>query len=214
MASTPSCTIPLSNHPNIVVLIAAAGTSSRMGKPKQLLPWGKTHLLGHCLITVHTLEGVNSVTVLGAHFDQISERIADLPTTILHHQQWEQGLGSSISFGIQYIRNHYATVGGVLILLADQPLLTKEFLTELIDRFEPGNEGIVATRYPDGHLGVPALFDVCYFDALSQLSQDRGAKSLIRAHPEKVDVVEGTHHVVDLDTEEDYLRWYRANHQS
>ncbi len=198
---------------NIAVLIPAAGASSRMGTPKQLLKWGATTLLGHTIETALQLKAQETVVVLGAHFRKIKEGIAAYECVILEHVNWESGLGSSIAFGMKHLLQTDLKVDGVLILLGDQPLIDAPYLQSMVKAFTPGEQQIVATAYGTQKCGVPALFDTLYFDELSVLSEDQGAKAIIERHTTSVLTLPAPPNSLDIDTPEDYERLYNANHQ-
>lgn len=185
-----------------------------MGSLKQLLPWANSHLIGHCIKKALSLNCAATIVVLGAHFDEIKQVISEGEVTVLHHEDWEHGLGSTISFGIKYIRKAYPNVDGVLVLMADQPLMDTEYLNEMISNFRPGTEQIIATRYHANRNGVPAVFDCSYFAELSELEHDKGAKDLIEKHSDKVIPQDAEGKTTDIDTPEDYRKLYEANHRS
>ncbi len=196
-----------------MVLIPAAGSSSRMGSPKQLFPWANSHLIGHCIQNALSLECLDTVVILGAHLDEIKEAISEDKVTVLHHEDWEHGLGSTISFGIKNIRKSHPNVEGVLVLMADQPLMDTLYLDEMISNFRPGMGQIIATRYHLKRNGVPALFDRSFFAELSDLKHDKGAKNLIEKHSDKVIPLDAEGKTADIDTPEDYRKLYEANHR-
>ena len=114
-------------------------------------------------------------------------------------------MGNSIAFGVKYIKNNYQ-VDGVLIVLADQPLINTNYLNEIIASFETNKNQIIATIYETGKLGVPALFDRCYFQELSTIEGDKGAKSMLEKYSSSVITIQLDTNVFDDDTEEDYKR--------
>ncbi|WP_083191598.1 nucleotidyltransferase family protein [Formosa haliotis] len=121
---------------NLKVIILAAGSSSRMGRPKQLLPWGNTTLLEHSLHTVLELESLETLVVLGANFNLIKEHIINYPVTILDNKTWQEGLGNSIAFAVNYICKSSEKVDAVLIVLADQPFIRPSYLKDMMASFQ------------------------------------------------------------------------------
>ena len=196
---------------NIVVLILAAGSSSRMGSPKQLLKWGTSTLLGHTIDTAKTLNHTEIFVILGANYHAIKLEIEHYPVQILLNEDWEDGLGKSIAFGVDHIINSKSNVDGILIMLADQPLITSAYLGNLTEKFKVGESQIIASSYKNGKQGVPVLFDRVYFEELSKLSDDKGAKALLQKHSEQVSALNAEHIVSDIDSLEDYERLYKAN---
>ncbi|HMC01970.1 MAG TPA: nucleotidyltransferase family protein [Flavobacteriaceae bacterium] len=202
----------MSDKLNIAILILAAGESKRMGTPKQLLKWKNTTLLGHTIQVSETLN-LKTFVVLGANFEEIKNSISSRSIQILNHENWKNGLGSSIAFGVDYIFKNELDIEAILIVLADQPLINSEYLNSMISVFEKGKNQIIASSYKDGKKGVPVLFDKIYFKELAQLSNDKGAKRLIEKYTDKVVLLNAESMVSDIDTLEDYNGLYQANHQ-
>jgi len=202
----------LSYQPKIAILILAAGNSSRMGEPKQLLPWKNTSLLNHAINTAVLLDNSKTFVVLGANYERITSKIQRDDISIIYNANWELGLGSSIAFGVRSIMTTDHKFDGVLIMLSDQPLIDFNYLEMLRSSFKPGTNQIIASTYETKKLGVPALFDTCYFEELSELSQDKGAKKVFSYHIENVTSFEARLLISDIDTMEDYKTLYSSNH--
>ena len=185
---------------NIAVLILAAGSSSRMGTPKQLLPWKHKTLIEHVIQT--SLKATTNVfAVLGANYESILNAIKDYPIQILKHKNWQDGLGSSIAFGVKHIKENFAAV---LVLLVDQPLINNAHITTLIEAYISKKSKIITTQYNKQKEGVPAIFDKLYFDELCKLNQDFGAKEIIDDN--ETYSIEASNKILDIDTKSDYER--------
>jgi molybdenum cofactor cytidylyltransferase len=186
----------------ISILILAAGASSRMkGKAKQLLPWKDTTLLGHAIVQAKKVS--DSVTVVyGANSEQIKSAI---PNTVesIQNSDWELGMGSSISKGVQHILKENASPNGILIMLVDQPLLDAPYLNQLKSGFEKDLSKITATAYGE-KVGAPAIFPKHLFLELTQLSGDVGARQIIKAHKKQISVLQPEGKEIDIDTIETY----------
>lgn len=197
----------MKQEPAIAIVVLAAGASERMGSPKQLLPWGETTLLGHCIS--QSLAAVPDVfVVLGAYYEQIKKEAARYPVTVLRNEGWAEGMGSSVAFAARHLLGESKKLDGILITLADQPLFDADYYHSVIGRFEAGNQNIVATSY-NGSPGVPALFDDSYLEELTRLNGDTGAKTLMAAHREMVTIVDAGGRTVDIDTPETYRELYQ-----
>lgn len=196
---------------NITLVILAAGASSRMGSPKQLLSWGNVNLITHAINNALGSNVGEVIVVLGANYDIIFQEISHLPVTIVFNNQWEFGLGSSIASAIDYLNNQEEKPNGVLITLADQPLVTSEHINELILNFSPGTNQIIATSYSNRKQGVPVLFDSHYFKTLSQIDGDLGAKSILKENKAFVKSLNLSFRNIDLDTLEDYKTVHALN---
>lgn len=196
----------------IAILILAAGGSSRMGTPKQLLKWKDSNLLDQTISKAIQLKSEEVIVVLGAKSDKIIPKIDQNKVSILINQNWELGLGSSISEGIKFIQMSYPDITGILVMLSDQPLIELDHYLTLIDVFTSESRQIIATKYNDGKLGVPALFDSFYLNDLSELNSETGAKQLLIKYSKNVQSVLNQNAVFDLDTLEQYDELYKANH--
>lgn len=185
----------------IVALILAAGESNRLGKPKQLLPFGKTTMLNHIKehLTLNFVE--QTFIVLGAYAKKIKETANLSSSEIIVFEGWEEGMGSSLSFACSKIltQNNY---DGILITLSDIPLVNKEDYRKMFELFY-SSEDIVATKVY-GSLGVPAIFGRDYFDELMHIKGAKGAKPLIQKYISKVKVIHNDRAGVDIDTLKDY----------
>ena len=190
----------------------AAGGSSRMGTPKQLLPWKSTTLIENVMSNVLQLESSKLIVVLGANSEQITPKIESYPIEVIYNPNWKKGLGNSISFGANYIKNNYQT-DGILIVLADQPLIHSSYLKKMIGEIEPNRQQIIATKYPNAKLGVPALFDASYLEELSTIDGDKGAKILLEKYSDQLISTQFETNIFDVDTEEDYKRLMDFNLQ-
>lgn len=199
---------------NIAILIPAAGASRRIGTPKQLLKWGNSTLLGHAIETAEQLNPSEIIVVLGAYYDKIKGEIDHNPIKILKHENWENGLGSSIAFGVKHILTNANQFDAVLIYLPDQPLIVSKYLIEMANKFKFEDHKIIATSYGNEKFGVPAIFDKTYFEELEALKDDEGAKKLIEKYSESATSLDISPLIADIDTEEDYKILYDSNHQS
>ena len=187
----------------IPILLLAAGSSSRMGQPKQLLPWGNRTLIEHQIQTlVKTDNPVN--VVIGSNSELIIPVIEKYPVSIFINPDWECGMGSSISFAISRTKQKFPNAKGVLIALLDQPLITTAFIEKILGAYQPGAKQILVSQSASGWTGVPVLFDECYFKELSELRDDEGAKKIIKSYPENVISFEGGDMLEDVDTPETY----------
>ena len=202
----------MSKQSNIAILILAAGGSSRMGSPKQLLKWKNSNLLNNTISKAIELNVKEIIVVLGANADMIIPEIDQSKVNILINKDWENGLGSSISAGVNHILQSNTSINGLLIMLADQPLIENDHYLKLIKDFSSGNKTIIATKYNDSKPGVPALFDKFYFKDLNDLNLDFGAKQLISRYSENVISIKNEQSRLDIDTPEQYQNLYKAYH--
>ncbi|MDH7446645.1 nucleotidyltransferase family protein [Aquimarina sp. 2201CG14-23] len=188
---------------NIVHIILAAGSSNRMGHPKQLLPWKNKSLIVNEIEKSLQLEQVITIVVLGANFEIIKKEIKDFAVDIIYNQKWESGMGTSISCALQEALRKQQNFNGVLITLVDQPLIDKMYLESLISKFNQNQNSIVATT-TGKKIGVPALFPNTYFSELIQLNDDYGARYVIKKYRDQVISMDGKDMTDDIDTIEEY----------
>ncbi len=197
--------------PHIAILILAAGQSTRMKEHiKQLLPLQKNTLLGKAIEEATASNAKKVFVVVGAFKEEITENIGLNPDDIIYNPNWEQGMGSSIASGINHIRSSSTNIGGVLVMLADQPLIDATYLNQLIREWLKDSSKIVTTKYAK-RSGVPALFGAPYFDNLSQLDKDFGAKHLIEQHSNFIMTVDAKGKELDLDDYQTYQNFIKTN---
>ncbi|MEO6347911.1 MAG: nucleotidyltransferase family protein [Aquaticitalea sp.] len=199
---------------NIHALLIAAGESKRMGAPKQLLPWGTKTLIEH-QIEILQKAALNVSIVLGANAELIQKTIEHLDVDMYHNNDWESGMGTSISFGVKGIHFNQIQYDGILIALVDQPLITSKYFQTMIDSFESGKNQIIVSQSDTGFSGPPVLFDSSYLDELMELHGEAGAKPIIKKHQKDVVLIPCQSSLEDIDTPEAYQRLLKmANLQS
>jgi molybdenum cofactor cytidylyltransferase len=189
----------------IAAVVLAAGGSSRLGEPKQLLRAGGTSLL-RSAVEAAVMGGCSPIfVVLGARADESRAELDGLPIEVVRNERWTDGMASSIHAGVAAVESSAASAGGVLLLVCDQPALTQEVVRRVCDAFdgEPGRR--VACEYA-GTVGVPALFERSLFPRLLELTGDSGAKELLLQEPDRVVRVPWPEGAEDVDTPEDRSR--------
>lgn len=190
--------------PKTAILILAAGESKRMGEPKQLLPYNNSTLLLHSIEQANSIKYSDVFIVIGAHFADVFKSIRGQKVTILKNNNWEDGMGSSLSKGIELIKkkNNYDRV---LVTLADTPLVTTEHYEELISLSDSTGKRIILTNYKEIS-GVPAIFDKSLFNELSLLSDNEGAKPVVKKYKKEVLKMTSKTPFFDVDTKEAYQK--------
>jgi molybdenum cofactor cytidylyltransferase len=185
---------------SVQIAILAAGASSRMGSPKQLIDWAGQPLLRH--LTMQACGTDAAVTViLGSAFECIHSSLAGLPVTVLENRDWAEGMSSSIRLAALS-----SGADALLLMACDQPYVTTATLQALIRAHEADKSApVIASEYA-GTLGVPALFVRGLFDELGALSGQQGAKKVILRHLESVRRVPFPAGAFDLDTPQDVTR--------
>jgi CTP:molybdopterin cytidylyltransferase MocA len=197
-------TIDGTPRPKIGALVLAAGASSRFGHPKQLVAYRGEPLVRRAAAAALAAGAAPVVVVLGAHAAAVAPALAGLPgLTVMTHEGWAQGLASSLGAGIRAL-TAMARCDGVLITLADQPLVDATALRALVAVFDDTRR-IVAAEY-GGAVGVPALIGQEHLHELLQLSGDAGAGRWLRARLPAVTRVPVPGAAVDVDTLDDLGR--------
>ncbi len=189
--------------PKIAHLILAAGSSSRMGSPKQLLPWKNTTLIGYAMQQSIALEELDTYVILGANYDLIKKEINDGLVTIIKNSNWQSGMGSSISVGVRTIQQSSYAYDALLISLIDQPLIEVNYLQLLITEYKKSTCDLAASDLGD-RVGVPAIFSSSLFEELITLNEDYGARHIITKHKNSSIIISAKEKGIDIDTKEEY----------
>jgi molybdenum cofactor cytidylyltransferase len=185
------------------IIILAAGSSSRMGQPKQQLIYGDKTLLQRAIEAAKGVEAHALMVVLGANHQTILDEVDSKHLDVVINPDWEQGMSTSIKSGITALLTLYPKVDDVLMMLCDQPFVDTELLVQLIDAKPPTDDAIVACAYKDT-IGVPVLFGKNWFADLHDLKGEDGAKKLLLSHQDKVTTVPFDKGNIDIDTPDDY----------
>jgi CTP:molybdopterin cytidylyltransferase MocA len=163
----------------LAAVILSAGASSRMGRPKALLPYREGTFLEHLMeVTRHPRVGVTRV-VLGAGAEVIRSLGKLDPATVVLNLAWEQGQLSSIWAGLRSLEG--IETDGILLCPVDHPLVSATLVSELIDQFYPEKKNIVLPTYK-GQRGHPVIFSSALYAELLAAPADKGARSVVWAH--------------------------------
>lgn len=168
-------------------LILAAGASRRLGRPKQLEPWGSTNLLGH--VVARTLEfPVDEVwVVLGHEADRILSETDLAGAGVIENPEWEEGIASSLRVGLDAL-TRLSRCEHALIVIGDQPSVSVEVVEELLASHTRGGKPVTVPKYRYSW-GNPVLVSRALWPRLMSLEGDEGALRLWQAHPEWVNEV-------------------------
>jgi molybdenum cofactor cytidylyltransferase len=193
----------MSSISNIGVVILAAGSSSRMGIPKQLLEFDGITLLSHAVI-----EAVNSntnivVVVIGTGADLIVKEIDKYKVHVVENKNWEEGMASSVRLGLNTLLQNKPEIDAVIIMVCDQPFVSSVVLNDLITTHMNSGKPITVCNYGEA-IGPPTLFHRSLFNELMELKGDVGAKKIIQQHSNEVATVLFPKGSIDIDTMEDY----------
>ena len=197
--------MPTFTEEKFAIVILAAGTSARLGSPKQLLTYKGKNLLRHS-VDEALKTGCQSVfVVLGANIELMHGELKDKPVNIVENKNWQEGMASSIRCGLENISKTIHRPDCVIFMVCDQPHVTSSLLLNLLEKRNETGMPIVASSYND-KTGTPALFHKTIFPALMELIGDKGARKLIADNPDKVATVPFPEGITDIDTKEDYKK--------
>lgn len=163
----------------LAAVILSAGASSRMGRPKALLPYREGTFLEHLIeITRDSRIGVTRV-VLGAGADEIRTAAKIDPSIVALNMDWEKGQLSSIRAGLRSLEG--IEIDGIVLCPVDHPLVSARLVSELVARFHKDKKAIVLPTF-NGHRGHPAIFSKALFGELLTAPDDKGARAVVWAH--------------------------------
>lgn len=185
-------------------IILAAGSSSRLGQPKQNLHFQHRTLLQRTIETALISGCEPVVVVVGANSQLVKPFIQDQHIHLVDNPDWEEGMSSSIRIGITALAK-FPKVDSSVILLCDQPFISSQLIGDMIRKQKETGKLIVACNY-NHTLGVPALFHKSFFNVLLSLTGSDGAKKLLKNHSQEIVIVPFDKGSIDIDTPEDYDR--------
>jgi molybdenum cofactor cytidylyltransferase len=188
----------------LAAVILAAGGSSRMGQPKQLLKFRGTSLLRRAIDTALAVPADQVIVVLGHAAERLMLECEATSATVVLNDQWQEGVSTSLRGGLAAVASE---ARGVFIYPADMPMVTPEALRELAHRQQVSGRPAAMTE-AGGVRGVPVFVTRSLFPALMIQEGDIGGAQYLRAHPEAVEAVHFNDPdlVRDVDRPEDYAR--------
>jgi CTP:molybdopterin cytidylyltransferase MocA len=163
---------------SVAAIIVAAGASTRLKQPKQLVLLDGEPLLQRAVRGAREAGAKPVFVVLGAYREAIENEIDFGAATVLRNDEWEEGLASSIRAGVKAVEEADAAAAGVLLMTCDQPRVTTGHLRAMIEQFEERPTLIIASIYA-GIRGIPVIFPPTMYADLLALRGDRGARGLL-----------------------------------
>ena len=192
-------------HERVAGIILAAGGSTRMGTPKQLLDWQGQPLVCHAVQTAISAGLEPVVLVIGAHGAAVRQALGDLAAgdlQVIDNPDWTAGQSTSVTAGLRVLP---ATSGAAVFLLCDQPNITPGLVRALIDRHAETLAPIIAPLVDDRR-GNPVLFDRRTYPDLAALTGDTGGRALFARYPVNWLPWHDRSALADIDTLDDYRR--------
>jgi molybdenum cofactor cytidylyltransferase len=191
---------------SVAAIIVAAGSSSRLGRPKQLLIVDGEPMLQRAIRIACEAGAAPLFVVLGAHREVIEEAVDFSSVSIVFNRDWQQGIASSIRAGVLCVQNDAPNTSGILLMTCDQPRIMSANLRRMIDTFQSqAQPAVVASSYA-GVNGIPAIFPPIAYPHLLALRGDKGARSLFSAPPWPLVAVPLAGGEIDIDRPEDLAR--------
>jgi molybdenum cofactor cytidylyltransferase len=194
----------------IIAVVLSAGESSRMGRPKALLPIGGQKFIERIIRVIGQSRVGRTIVVLGHHADELRGQIEHLPIQIVVNPDYQRGQLSSLQAAIRYIKND-DRCDGMLVHLVDHPFIDVPLVDVLIETFYETKKLIVVPRHK-GKRGHPVIFSRDLFEELLNAPIDQGAKAVVNAHREETLEIEWQDQgiTVDIDTPELYRQHVRG----
>ena len=189
----------------IVAVILSAGESSRMGRPKALLPIDGVRFIEKIVTSLQATRVGQIIAVLGHNAQEMRQKISDLPVSIVINSNYKQGQLSSLVAAIRSIQSSKNSVDGMLVHLVDHPYINAQLVDAMIERFYETKKLIVVPRYR-GRRGHPVIFSSALFAEMLAAPVDQGAKAVVHAHrDETLEIDTGDQGVtIDIDTPDEY----------
>jgi molybdenum cofactor cytidylyltransferase len=200
----------------IPAIVLAAGRSSRMGRPKALLPLGDGHTFLSRIVQTFLAAGADDVIVVVGHDAELiasSFATSGLPARFVTNREYDRGQLSSLVAGLNAIDR--PGVAAALVTLVDVPLVTEATVRQVLDAYRRTGAPIVRPTSGDRH-GHPLLIDRRLFGALRAADPVTGAKPIVRAHASvSGDIaIADENAFIDIDTEEEYREKITSRHDA
>jgi molybdenum cofactor cytidylyltransferase len=191
----------------IAAVILSAGESSRMGRPKALLPIEGVRFIEKIVTSLKSSKVGDILVVLGHDAEELRQKIADLPIEVVINPDYKRGQLSSLVAAIRSLDSspNAENMDGILVHLVDHPYINPTLVDLMIDRFYETKALIVVPRYR-GRRGHPVVFSRALFSELLDAPLDQGAKAVVHAHRKDTLEIETEDEgiTIDIDTPEEY----------
>ena len=167
----------------IVAVVLSAGESSRMGRPKALLPIDGQTFIERIVAALKQTKVGKIIVILGHNFRELEAKISHLPVQILINTDYQQGQLSSLQLAVRDLQAD-ADCDGMLVHLVDHPYLAPALVQEMIRRFYETKKRIIVPRY-HGKRGHPVIFSNALFGELLSAPMAEGDKEVFNSHLEE-----------------------------
>lgn len=184
-------------------IILAAGASTRLGRPKQLVRSAGETLLDRTIRHVRQAGCDPVFVVLGANSEEITRTALLKDAQTIVNEEWRSGISTSIRAGITAVQTLCPESSAAMLLVCDQPNLTSAHLAELISQHQAAIQTAIIASVYAGNIGIPAIFPTSQFDSLLRLEGDVGARATLRKAECPLITIELPGGEFDIDTPED-----------
>src|ERR1051325_11743777 len=193
----------------IVAVVLAAGESSRMGRPKALLPVDGVRFIERIVTTLKSTRVSEVIVVLGHNPEEMRPKIDDLPITIVITPDYKQGQLSSLIAAVRHIEAapDSGRFDGILVHLVDHPFIDGNLVDLMIEKFIETGKPIVVPTF-NGRRGHPVIFSRKLFPEILAAPLEQGAKAVVYAHRDDTLEIPTDHQgvTIDIDTPEEYRK--------
>jgi molybdenum cofactor cytidylyltransferase len=191
--------------PAVAALLLAAGRSSRMGSNKLVKELEGKALIAHVADQALSADFAGVVVVTGHQAEAIQRALVGRPVTWVHNALYEEGMASSLKAGVEALP---ASVEALLVCLGDMPRVTAHQMQTIARAYDPAKGHTICVPVFQDQRGNPVLFGRQHFVEMQSLEGDRGGRSLLAKHADRVREVEMTDDAIltDVDTPESFAR--------
>ncbi len=197
------------SSPFISGILLAAGLSSRMGEPKQLLPFGGSTIVETVVDSMLGAKFDEVIVVVGHCASQIQEQLGTRGVRTVFNPDYREGMLTSAQAGIRALEESDAFA----LMLVDQPFITSELIDRVVDAYTQTDKSIAVPSY-NYKRGHPVIFHQRYAGEILALgAESGGVRTLFKKYGDDIHYVTvDTDRVLrDIDYREDYERALREN---
>ena len=193
----------MSTTAKIPGIILAAGLSTRMGEPKQLLPFGDSTIIETVIDNMLGSELDEVIVIIGHESEKVHEKIRHKPIKVVFNPNYHEGMLTSVQCGVRALPD---CAGAFALMLVDQPFITSDLINRVVDTYKDTDKGIALPSY-NYRRGHPAIFDRRYASDIFALELESGGiRSLFKKNADDINyVIVDTNRVLkDIDYRKDY----------
>jgi molybdenum cofactor cytidylyltransferase len=184
------------NHPQLSILIPAAGASKRLGQTKQLVRYKSVTLIQNAVNIASSINPCEVIVITGHKASSVKNAVDQTPVHWVHNSNWSDGMGSSIAAGAAVVSHASCAV---MILLCDQWRLETSDLRLMAETWQSNPERIICARANEQNM-PPVIFPIDFLSQLQALEGENGARDILGDKPEMLIPVPLKNALFDLDT--------------